>query len=89
MLRMFKPIFGSGKAVVFDSGFCVAKGVVELEARGVYGWALIKKQQYWPNNVPGDDIDNNFEGKEVGVIYYLEMKTYEGKAFKIHCIEEP
>ena len=28
VLRMFKPIFGSVKAVVFDSGFFVAKGVV-------------------------------------------------------------
>ena len=28
MLRMFKPIFGSGKAVVFDSLFCVSKGAI-------------------------------------------------------------
>ena len=27
MLRMSKPIFGSGKSIVFDSGFCVSKGV--------------------------------------------------------------
>ena len=46
VLRMCKPIFGSGKSVVFDSGFCVLKGVVELEARGVYGGALIKKRHY-------------------------------------------
>ena len=62
MLRMCKPIFGSGKDVVFDSGFCVAKGFVELEDRGVYGGAMIKKRQYWPNNVPGDEIDKHFEG---------------------------
>ena len=30
MLRMCKPIFGSGKAVVFESGIFVSKGVVEL-----------------------------------------------------------
>ena len=29
--------FGSGKVIVFDSGFFVEKGVVELEDRGVYG----------------------------------------------------
>ena len=44
MLIICKSIFGSGKAVVFDSGFFVAKGVVELEARGVYGGSLIKKR---------------------------------------------
>ena len=37
MLMICKPIFGSGKDIVFESGFYVAKGIVELEARGVYG----------------------------------------------------
>ena len=60
MLRMCKPIFGSGKALVFDSVFFVAKGIVELEDRGVYGVALIKKRRYWPRNVPGNEIDKNF-----------------------------
>ena len=63
MLRMCKPIFGSGKAVVFDSVFFVAKGIVEFEARDVYGGAFVKKRRYLPNHVPDDDIDNNFEGK--------------------------
>ena len=75
MLRMCKTIFGSGKAVVFDSGFCVAKGVVKLEARGAYGGALVKKRRYWPRNVPGDDIDKHFEGKGMGAVAYLDMKT--------------
>ena len=30
MLRMCKPIFGSGEAVVLDSGFCVTKGITDL-----------------------------------------------------------
>ena len=63
MLGMCKPIFGSGKSVVFESGFCVAKEIVGLEARGVYGGVLIKKQQYWPRNVSGSDTDKHFEGK--------------------------
>ena len=59
MLRMCKPIFGTVNDVVFDSEFCVAKGIVELEASG---GALIKKRWYWPNNVPGSDIYKKFEG---------------------------
>ena len=31
MLRMCKPIFGTGEAVVLDSGFCVDIGITELE----------------------------------------------------------
>ena len=65
ILRMCKHIFGSGKAVVFDSGVCVAKGIVELEYRGVYGGVLTKKRRYWPNNVPDNDTDKHFEGNEV------------------------
>ena len=42
---------------MFDSGFCVAKGVVELEARGVYGGVLINKRRYWTISIPDDDID--------------------------------
>ena len=89
MLRMCQPLFGSGKAVVMDSGFCVAKGIVELEARGVYGAALIKKRRYWPKSVPGNEIDKHFEDKEVGYCSMLQTKTDEGKPFKIFCMKEP
>ena len=47
-LRICRPIFGSGKAVVLNSGFFVAKGITEIEARGVYAAALIKKRSYRP-----------------------------------------
>ena len=44
MLGMYKPIFGPGNTVVFDSGFLVSKGIIELEVRGMYGGSLIKKR---------------------------------------------
>ena len=50
---------------------------------------MIKKRQYWPSNVPGDDIENHFEGEELGAVEFLETNTDEGKAVKIHCIMEP
>ena len=43
MLRMCRPIFGSGKSIVLDSGICVAKGIKYLEEKGVYALALVKK----------------------------------------------
>ena len=55
----------------------------------MYGGVLTNKRRYWPNNVPVDDIFKKFEGKEVGVIDCLEMKTDEGKVFKIHYTKEP
>ena len=43
--------------MLFDNGFCVAKVLFHLEARVVYINALIKKQRYWPNNVPVEEFD--------------------------------
>ena len=50
---------------------------------------LINKRRYWPMNVPGDDIDKHFEGKEVGEVDCLDTKTDEWKAFNISCMKEP
>ena len=41
---MCQPFFGTGKAVVLDSGLCVAKGIVDLEAKCVLAGALVKKR---------------------------------------------
>ena len=66
MLMMCRPIFGSWKDVVLDSGFFVAKGIADLKTKGVYVKALIKKRRYYPKWVPDDWIDTQFEYREVG-----------------------
>jgi hypothetical protein len=86
---MCTPIFGTGKAVVLDSGFCVAKGIVALASRGVYAGALIKKRRYWPKGVLGEAINEHFRNKEVGDIDMLEAKTEDNKPFRIFCFKEP
>ena len=48
-MRMTNTMFGTGKAVVMYSVFCVIKGIVVIIAHGVYGTAVIKKKIYWPN----------------------------------------
>ena len=72
-----------------DSGFCVSKGIVELEAKlGMYGQALIKKcGQYWPKGVPGDAIDEHFATKEIGATKTWKTE-FKGKTMMIHCMEE-
>ena len=89
MLRMCRPIFGTGKAVVLDNGFCVAKGIADLEAKGVYAGYLIKNQHYWPEVLPGDLIDTHFQDKEVSDVGMLEARTQENKSFRIFCMKEP
>ena len=89
MLRMCIPIFVSGEAVVLDSGFFVAKGITELESKGVYAAALIKKRRHWPEVVHGDLIDTHFEDKEVVYVVIIEVITEYNKLFTIFCMKEP
>ena len=82
MLRMCRPIFGSEKDVVLDSGFFVAKGITELKAKGVHAASLIKKRHYWTKGVPGDLIDTHFEDKEVGDLGMIMAITEDNTMFK-------
>ena len=86
MLRMYKTLYGTGKSVVMDSGFCVSRGIVELERKGVYGASLIKKKNYWPKGVPGAAIDVHFEDKDVNYGEMLEAST-NGLPFQVMCMK--
>ena len=61
MLRICIPIFGSRKNLVLDSGFCVSKGISDIEPKSVYAGYMIKNQSFWPKGVPGDLNDTHFE----------------------------
>ena len=88
ILCMTEPIHQTGKILTHDSGFCIAKGVIELHKHGVCGQSLIKKQgRYWPCSLPGDLIDEYFgdKGIETRMMY---MQVIEGIDFFIHCQED-
>jgi Transposase IS4 len=68
LLRLTKLLWSTGKIVVLDSGFCVLKGIIELRQRGVFASAVIKKRRYWPKYIPGEVIQQHFEGLEVGSV---------------------
>ena len=46
MMRMTNLLFGTGKAVVMDSGYCGMKELVGMLAHRVYGTTVIKKKRY-------------------------------------------
>ena len=68
LLRLTKSVHHSARYVVLDSGFCVLQALVELQKVGVFAGALIKKRRFWPALVPGNVIDQHFDGKEVGSV---------------------
>ena len=74
-LKIREHPFGTGKDVVFESGFCVTKGIMALEERGVYTGAIINKRKYCPKGVPGDEIDQNLHNRYVGDVDMLESMT--------------
>eukprot|EP00970_Alexandrium_tamarense_P012062 scaffold2720_cov181-Alexandrium_tamarense.AAC.18 len=71
-----------------DSGFCVSAGILALHEKGVYGQALIKKRgRYWPRGVPGDEINNHLEGKQIGN-FECFVQEKDGEQFLIHCLKD-
>jgi hypothetical protein len=87
-LQLTNPVWGTGKEVILDSGFCVLKGIIELKKRGVFAGALVKKCRYWPKYIRGDDIKAQFESKEVGDIDAWHG-TLDNIPFHLFCMKEP
>ena len=86
---MCRPIFVSGDDVVLDSVFCVTKVIADIEAKGFYAAALIKKRRYWPKGVPGDLLDTHFEDKEFGDVGIIEARNEDNKLFKVFFMKDP
>ena len=88
MLRLTKPIWYTGTKVTMDSGFCVAKGLVELRKKGVFAAIQVKKRRYWPTHFKGDVIEEHFKDKKVGYANAIQVEL-EGTKFYIHGMKEP
>jgi len=90
LLRLTKVLWNTGKVVVLDSGFCVAKALTELAKKGVFATALIKKRRYWPKNVDGDMIRAHFDSASVGHMDCYRMNLQDDNSkLDMHCLKEP
>jgi hypothetical protein len=87
MLEMTKPLYGTGKVVVADSGFCVRDGVIACHNKGVYVQAYVKKRGHWPKGVPGDHIDNHLSKAPLGYCGTL-VQQVDNVPFLIHCCRD-
>ena len=63
MMRITKPIFGTMKYVVMESGFFVMRGILGMLAHGVYRTTVINKKRYWPKYCKGCAIAACFQDK--------------------------
>ena len=84
MVEMTKPLHGTGKVVMGDSGFSVQDGVIACTEKGCYPKTYVKKRGHWPRGVPGDHIDSHFADAELGHCEML-VQTYQNQRFLMHC----
>jgi hypothetical protein len=88
LMRLTKPVHGTGKLFVLDSGFCVLEALVQMRKVGVFAHALVKKRRYWPKHVPGDLIIAHFADKVIGEADAI--KGYlQGVPFYLFGMKEP
>ena len=87
MMRMKKPLFGTGKDLVMGGRFFVLKGIVSILTHGVYGTTVIKKKRYWSKYCKVDSIEALLRDKEVGYVsaFCSDLDTHK---YKIKCIKE-
>lgn len=88
LLRLCKALYGTGKIVVLDSGFCVLQALIALKNVGVFSAAVIKKRRYWPRYVAGATIDDHMKDKEVGETDSVRG-SLENVPYNIFCLKEP
>ena len=88
LLCLTKSLWGTGRAVVLDSGFCVLRAIIKLKKVGVFSAALIKKRRYWPANIDGDGIKSHFKEKVIGKTE-AHVGTLDDVHFEVHEMKEP
>ena len=88
LLWILTPIFFKGFIVIQDSGLCMLKGIVKLRKKGVFASALIRKRQYWPRFIHGDEIKEHFNNKQVGDTD-LWSGWLDDIPFHVYAMKEP
>ena len=68
------------------NGFCLSRGIVELEHKGVYRASLIKKKKYLAKGVPGAAIDAHFEDKDMNHCEMFET-SIDGLDLQVMCMK--
>ena len=71
MMRMIKPPFGTGGAVVVDSGFFVLKVLIGMLAHGVYGTTVIKNKDIGPSTAREIPLSSSFNTKRLGIFMFF------------------
>ena len=85
MICITKPLFGTEKDVVIDSGFCALKEIVGMLAHGVYGTTAMKEKNA-PSTEREAPLRHASETTRLGVftIFFFDL---DGHKYKIQFIK--
>ena len=70
--RMTRPIWGTSRVVLLDSGFGFLPCLQALRAKGLFSTCVIKKRKYWPAGTEGDVLLSELASREVGKVRVRE-----------------
>ena len=88
LLCLKEPVWVSGRVFVLDSSFCVLQAIVELQKKGLFAVALIKKHCCWPKYIPGDNVVSHFAEKGISESDALQGMIDNVK-FHVVAMKEP
>lgn len=88
LMRLCSALYGTGKVVILDSGFCVLQALIELKKVGVYAGAVIKKRKYWPRYIRGAAIEEHMKEKDVGDAD-VAVGTLDDISYNVFAMKEP
>jgi hypothetical protein len=83
MMRLCKPLFGTGSIVIHDAGFSSIPALAQLKKRGVFASCLIKKKKYWPKFTLGGEHEAHMAARPIGDIDARQAQ-FAGEQYTIY-----
>jgi hypothetical protein len=87
MMRLCKPLFGTGSVVIHDAGFCSIPALCQLKKRSVFASCLIKKKNYWPKFTKGGENETHMAERPVGDIDARQAE-FAGEKYSIYMLKD-
>lgn len=87
MMRLCKPLFGTGAVVIHDAGFASIPALCQLKKRGVFASCLLKKKKYWPKFSRGAENEAHMAGKNIGDTDALQG-SFADESFAVYLMKD-
>lgn len=87
MMRLCKPLFGSGSIVIHDAGFSSIPALCQLKKKGVFASCLIKKKRFWPKFTDGGRHEAHMAQRAIGDCDAIQAQ-FAGEDYAIYLLKD-